>query len=349
MKFNIFDKYILDKTFSNIKTSESLFKDAIKKDYLNMNKIFNDSKTVTNDEAKTLIKSNKSFVVGVNFFDNKKTDFYLLSNDGITIPISFKNKVVINDELKLEKELSSLGYQDVMSFKLKSKEEIFKLEDLYKKYKIKKDMDIYEIKSMLSLYATFNTRVVPNSFYKIKPGSEKDILKVLLKSNDYTKSLYEKVSKVLITEGEALSNLNENGFSQLRTLTRYKETVKDLLSLLKEGLHSPELYDEIKSERLEMDELNYDKNKLRSRDLIKISFNESKLKSILSKEFLESAYIEKGSEIKINKPVKTLEEYENFLKIEEYIKKSTTKKIEMDINNIPTLEDIFEKEFNMKR
>lgn len=349
MKFNSFDKYILDTIFSKIKKSEMIFKDSIKNEYLDMDKIFHDSKTVTNDEAKSLLSSNKSFVVGVNFFDTKKTDFYLLSNNGITLPISFKNKVVIKDELKLEKELKSLGYLDVMSFNLKSKEEIFKLDNAYLKYKIKRDMSAYDIKSKISTYSNLQVRVVPKSFYRMKKAKDSDIKQILSKSNNYTQSLYERVSKLLIEDGEAIDNLNENGFDTLRKLSRYKDNVKDLLSFLSEGFHSEILYDKTESESLEMDALSYEDNNTKSRDLIKISFDEKKLKSILSKEFLENALIEKGSEVKINKPIKTVEEYENFLKIEEYIKKTTTKKIDISLDNIPTLEEIFEKEFHMKK
>lgn len=348
MKFNVYDKYILDYLIPKIKESEKIYKETLKTEFLDVEKIFKESKTVDSEEATKLIKTKDSFVVGVNFFDNRKTDFYLLSKSGLTIPITSKNKLVIKDEELLEKELSEMGFVDAMKVELKSKDEILKSPSSYEKYRIKKNMTPREIKNQIELYTNLKLIAKPQSFFKMKQLQEEDLCFVLSKSNNFSKALFEKVKRASVDKNEAFENLQENGFLNLRNLARYKETINDLLGFMKDRFTSPLLYTKVEYEKLEMESLSYLENKDMARTFVKVTFDEKKIKQIIKKEHLESVDYIKEAEVRIGKPIKNIEEYENFLKVEEYIRKTTTKKIEMDINNIPTLDEIFDKEFNMK-
>lgn len=351
MKFKKCDKYIYDYLMPKIRESEKYYKEALKNSYLRLNDIYKEAKVVNSDEAMKLIKNNDSFVAGVNYFNNSKTDFYLLSQNGITIPISTKNKLIIKDKELLEKELCSMGFMDAMKIELKSKDEILSSPYSYEKYRIKKNMSTQEIKEKIETYTSLELMVKKNSYYKINKLDEEDLQFVLSKASNTPKQKFAEVINLMIrSEDEALGLLEDKGFENLRKLSEIKEFVKNRLQIMSSDLFIiNQLYTKVEYEKLEMPPLDYSRKLDFPSTFVEVAFDEKKIKQIIQKEHLESVDYIKEAEVKIGKPIISIEEYENYLKIEEYIKKTTTKKIEMDINNIPTLDEIFEKEFDMKR
>lgn len=347
MKFTIYDKYILDYLQKTIKDLMSYYKTAIKNDYIDFEKICNDSPTINNDTALNYLKTQKDFVAGVDFFDNKKKDFYLLSNKGITIPISLKNTIAIDDKKALANELFKKGYIDALELTIKSKDEILSNDYIRSKYAIHKDDSSIEIAKSISALSPFKIKTSPNNFFKQKILKDADFNYVMSNTNDFVKHLYSTINSYIIEEGEAIDILKENGFLDFRKLSKHQETIKELLSTLNFDLTKTILYKEIESYQFEMNKCNFDLKTYEENPFLKITFNEKKLMGILKNDYIENAQIIPGGIIKINKPIKTISEYENFLKLEEYIKKSTYKKIDMNLYNIPTLDDIFEKEFHM--
>jgi len=348
MDFSSYDKYILDLTSSKVKNLINIYKTTIKDKYLKIDKITTETNTFPNSKIVELLKENKSFVAGVNVFEKKKTDFYIVANNGIFLPIQINKDIVIEDYENLNKELFEKGYHNVLQLSLKTKKEIQENEQIRIKYAINKDDDASKIaKSISSLSRDIKIHTREESFFKMKDFNDIDLAFILSKCNALSREIYEKINLFDIENTEALPILKETGFNNLRLLSQYQEYIKNLNSKLTLDLSKSKLYNFVSFEKLVFNEIPFDIEFLKENPFLKVTFNESKLLQILNNDNFEYAKVVPNKNVKIHKPLKNIEEYEEFLKIEEFIKKQSHKKIDMNINHIPTLDEILNKEFQM--
>lgn len=340
MKFSPYDKFILEYTQSKINKTYTSYKNTIKNEYINVGKILNEAKVLDTNEVENLIHKGKDFVAGVNIFDSKKTDFYLLSNRGITIPIVPTKSIKTKDGL--EDELKQLGFYGAMNFELKSKNDILSLNSIYSKYRIQKDMSTNEIADKLNLFTPLKISVENSSYYKRKRLVEQDIFKILDKSNEYSISLFEKMNEFQIPENEIIDSLKAEGFNIYNEISITVNSLKKVLSFLdKESLNSSYLYDLIENEKMTMNKLDYYDFKGMDRDLISLTFDTQKLKEILKTEEIKN--IEHETNIKISSPILNVADYQKFLDIEDFIKKlPQNKDLNLSLENLPTLNEVYE-------
>ena len=348
MDFSSYDKYILDLMLTKIKNLINIYKTTIKEKYLKIDKITSETNTFPNSKIVELLKENKSFVAGVNVFEKKKTDFYIVANNGIFLPIQIEKDIVVENYENLNKELFEKGYHNVLELSLKTKKEIQESEQIRVKYAINKDDEASKIaKSISALSRNIRIDTREESFFKMKDFNEMDLSFILSKCNALSRELFEKINLLDIENDEALSILKETGFNNLRVLSQYQEYIKNLNSKLTLDLSKSKLYYSVSFEKLVFNQIPFDIELLKENPFLKVTYNESKLFHILNNDDFENAKIVPNKSIKIYKPLKNIFEYEEFLKIEEFIKKQSHKKIEMNIHHIPTLDEILNKEFQM--
>lgn len=344
---HISEKYTLDTMKDIIEANASFFKDSLKSTFIHIED-FKKAPIVDEDEARDIIESKKPSIVGVDYFDSKKVDFYLLSTGDFSIPIAMNTKMVINDKSKLISELINFGYEDSLKVDLISKSTLLKDKSFRDRYGVKSNCSTEEFQKLIMKENTDLKYEKKDSSY-FRKNKVEDWERILIPNirNPKLIKLYEDLKNFIIKDEDiARKLLEKKGFINILQndkILRYLD--KQLSSIPDDVMEKSEFYSLVSTSKLELKtKIVYDEDILSEFPFLRADIDSSQLKSILKEVELENAFFQEDGTLKVNRPIETIEEFDKFLSTEEYIRKTiqSSKENILEVNSIKSLDNVME-------
>lgn len=344
---NLSEKYTLDAMKDIIESNSSFFKDTLKNTFIHIDD-FKKAPVVDEDEARQIIESKKPSIVGVDYFDSKKVDFYLLNTGDFSIPVSMNTKMVINDKSKLITELINFGYEDSLKVDLISKSTLLKDKSFRDRYGVKSNCSTEEFQQLIMKENTeLEYTKKDNSYYRKNKVEDWERILIPNIKNQKLIKLYEDLKSFVIRDEEMARKLLERkGFINILQNDKILKVIDKYLATLPEDIvKDSDFYSLVSTSKLELKtKIVYDEDILSEFPFLRADIDSSQLKSILKEVELENAFFQEDGTLKINRPIETIEEFDKFLSTEEYIRKSiqSSKDNILEANSIKSLGNVIE-------